>query len=106
MGGIWALSFGFTFGGMTRVANTSSMLWEVYFSLRESLGTVGAKLTPWTGTSLTSPNLVVSSACSLPSEEVSAAKGALGGHPWTSLASEGDGSALESEELARHMASG
>ena len=82
------------------------MLWEVSFSFRESPRTFGAKLVPWTGPSLTSPNLVVSSACSLPSEEVSAAKGALGGHPWTSLASEGAGSTLDSEELARRMACG
>ena len=103
MGGIWALSFGSTFEGMARVANTKSMLLEVSFSLRESPRTVGAA---WTGPSLTSSALVVSSAYSLPSEGVSAAEGALGGLPWTSLASEGDGTALESEELVRRMISG
>ena len=46
----------------------------------------------------------MSSAYSLPSEGVSAAEGALGGLPWTSLASEGDGTALESEELVRRIA--
>ena len=91
---------------MARVANTSSMLWEVSFSFRESPRTFGAKLAPWTRPSLTSPALVVSLAYSLPLEEVSAAGGALGGLPWTSPAFEGDRSALESEELVRRMAGG
>ena len=106
MGGTWALSFGSTFGGMTRVANTSSMFWEVSFSLRRSPGTVGAKSAPWTVPLLTSLALVVSSACYPPSKEVLAVGGALGGLPWTSPASEGAGSALESEELIGRMVGG
>ena len=82
------------------------MLCKVPFFLRRSPRVVGAVLAPWTMSLLTSPILVVSSACSPPSEEVLATGGALGGLPWASPAFEDARSALEFEELAGCIAGG
>ena len=82
------------------------MFWEVYFSLGRSPGTIEAKPAPWAAPWLASPAFVVSSAYSLPSEEVLTVGGALVGLPWASAAFEDAGSALESEELVGHMAGG
>ena len=87
-------SLGSSFGGMVRVANTSSMLWEVSFSLEVSLGARGGSSEPWTTSILISPAFEVSSAYSTPFEVVPTTEGALGGL------------AVEPKELWGRMAGG
>ena len=101
-----ALSLGSSFEGMVRIANTSSMLWEVYFSFEGSFGAIGGMPEPWTTSLLISFIFEVSSAYSASFEGVLAAGGALGRLPWTSPASEDTGLALVSEELEGLMAGG
>ena len=64
---------------MVRVANTSSILWEVSFSLEVSLGAGGRSSEPWIASLLTSPAFEVYSACFAPSVIAPIAREALGG---------------------------
>ena len=89
-----AFSLGSSFGGMVRIANTSSILWEVSFSSEVSLGAGGGSSKPWIASLLTSPAFKVSSTCSVPFVIAPIAGKALGG------------SAVESEEFWRRMAGG
>ena len=95
-------SLGSSFGGMVRVANTSSMLWEVSFSLEVSLRAGGDSSKPWTTSILTSPAFELSSACSTPFEIVPTARGALGGQPWSPKSFEGVWSVLSAFCLPQH----
>ena len=74
-------SLGSSFGGMERVANTSSIFWEVSLSRKRPFGAIGGRSEPWTTSSMTSFGSVEPSAYFVPSREVLAVGGASGGLP-------------------------